>query len=181
MELVPYHTKEVLQWNSKVTVSSVARSRRSRMVLLKEFTHEGFTFFTHYNSKKGRQIEQNPYGAILFPWNMLERQVRIEGKIEKVSPEKSDEYFQSRPEGSRIGAWTSPQSQEIPSREMLEDQENKFRKDFITTTIPRPPQWGGYCLVPDFFEFWQGRESRLHDRFEYYSEKESWKIRRLAP
>ena len=154
----------------------------SRMVLLKEFTPEGFTFFTHYQSKKGRQIEQNPYGALLFPWNMLERQVRIEGKIVKVSPEKSDEYFQSRPEGSRIGAWTSPQSEEIPSRELLVDQENKLRNEFKTSTIPRPPQWGGYCLIPDLFEFWQGRESRLHDRFEYYSDDGvSWKIRRLAP
>ena len=153
----------------------------SRMVLLKEYSEEGFTFFTHYQSKKGKQIEQNPYGALLFPWNVLERQVRIEGKIVKVSPEKSDEYFLSRPEGSRIGAWTSPQSEEISSRKMLEEMENKFRDEFKTSTVPRPPQWGGYLLIPDLFEFWQGRESRLHDRFEYYPDNGSWKIRRLAP
>ena len=153
----------------------------SRIVLLKEYTQEGYTFFTNYYSKKGRQIEQNPYGSLLFPWNALERQVRIEGKIVKVDASKSDEYYQNRPDGSRIGAWTSPQSEEIPSREFLEIMEEKLSKEFKASTIPRPQQWGGYRLIPDLFEFWQGRESRLHDRFEYYPDKGSWKIRRLAP
>ncbi len=153
----------------------------SRIVLLKEYTQEGYTFFTNYYSKKGRQIEQNPYGSLLFPWNALERQVRIEGTIVKVDASKSDEYYQNRPDGSRIGAWTSPQSEEIPSREFLEIMEEKLSKEFKASTIPRPPQWGGYRLIPDLFEFWQGRESRLHDRFEYYPDKGSWKIRRLAP
>jgi len=99
----------------------------------------------------------------------------------KVDAAKSDEYFQSRPEGSRIGAWTSPQSEKIPSREFLEVMEKKLQDEFKASTIPRPPQWGGYRLVPDLFEFWQGRESRLHDRFEYYPEKATWKIRRLGP
>lgn len=153
----------------------------SRIVLLKEFTAEGFMFFTNYNSKKGRQIKQNPYGSLLFSWNVLERQIRIEGKIVKVDAAKSDEYFQSRPEGSRIGAWTSPQSEEIPSREFLEKMEKKLQNEFKASTIPRPPQWGGYRLIPDLFEFWQGRESRLHDRFEYYQENQVWKIRRLGP
>ncbi len=153
----------------------------SRIVLLKEFTAEGFMFFTNYNSKKGRQIKQNPYGSLLFSWNVLERQIRIEGKIVKVDAAKSDEYFQSRPEGSRIGAWTSPQSEEIPSREFLEIMEKKLQNEFKAYTIPRPPQWGGYRLIPDLFEFWQGRESRLHDRFEYYQENQVWKIRRLGP
>jgi len=153
----------------------------SRIVLLKEITTEGFTFFTNYNSRKGKHIEQNPYGSLLFPWHSLERQVRIEGVVQKISAEKSDEYFHSRPEESRIGAWTSPQSEEIPSREYLETLEKKFRSKFETSIIPRPPQWGGYRLLPDRFEFWQGCESRLHDRFEYYLENQVWIIRRLAP
>ena len=164
-----------------LSTCGIDRRPASRIVLLKEVTATGLTFFTNYNSRKGKHIEQNPFGSLLFPWHSMERQVRIEGKIVKVDPGKSDEYFQSRPEGSRIGAWTSPQSEEIPSREYLETLEKKFRLKFETRTIPRPPQWGGYQLLPDRFEFWQGRENRLHDRFEYYLRKGSWKVRMLAP
>lgn len=168
--------------NAMVLSTSGSDNRpSSRIVLLKGITLQGFTFFTNYYSKKGQQIDHNPYGSLLFPWQALERQVRIEGRIEKVKPEKSDEYFRHRPEGSRIGAWTSPQSEEVPSREFLEIMEQKLRDKFKANTIPRPPQWGGYRLIPDLFEFWQGRENRLHDRFEYFIDNELWKIRRLAP
>ena len=153
----------------------------TRFVLLKVFDRKGFTFFTNYNSKKAQQIADNPQGSLLFPWNEIERQVRIEGKIEKVSEEESDEYFDTRPEGSRIGAWASPQSQVIPSREYLEKIDGDFRKNFETDYIPRPDHWGGYRLIPNLFEFWQGRENRLHDRLEYYLDGKEWKMRRLAP
>jgi len=153
----------------------------SRIMLLKEFSRSGFTFFTNYTSKKGLQLEENPYGSLLFAWHFLERQVRIEGKIEKLNAAKSDHYFETRPVGSRIGAWTSPQSQPIPSREYLEERERKFQEEFKPESIPRPEEWGGYILIPDKFEFWQGRESRLHDRFEYNLKVKTWEIVRLAP
>ncbi|MBN1951808.1 MAG: pyridoxamine 5'-phosphate oxidase [Bacteroidales bacterium] len=163
--------------------SSCGRDMRpsARILLLKEFSDEGFSFFSHYQSRKGSQIQENPYGSMLFAWHFLERQVRIEGKIEKQSEKKSDQYFENRPVTSRIGAWTSPQSQEIPSRAFLEEREKEFTRQFKPDAIPRPPGWGGYILRPDRFEFWQGRESRLHDRFEYRLEGGKWKIVRLAP
>jgi pyridoxamine 5'-phosphate oxidase len=168
--------------NAMILATCGANKRpSSRIVLLKEVANDGFTFFTNYHSKKGCQIEENPLGSLLFPWHSVERQVRIEGIIVKISPAKSDEYFNNRSEGSRIGAWTSPQSQEIPSREFLEIMEEKYKNAFKADTLPRPPHWGGYKLLPDLFEFWQGRENRLHDRFEYYKKKGFWKIRRLAP
>jgi len=153
----------------------------SRIVLLKEFSTQGFMFFTHYMSKKGKQIGRNPFGSLLFPWHEIERQVRIEGKIEKVDEVTSDLYFRSRPEGSMIAAWASPQSEKIPSRVYLENIEKKFRRQFSSGKIERPTEWGGYLLKPDLFEFWQGRENRLHDRIEYHLEAEHWEIRRLAP
>jgi pyridoxamine 5'-phosphate oxidase len=153
----------------------------SRIVLLKDCSDDGFTFFTNYTSKKGHQINENPYGALLFPWHTHERQVRIEGRIEKLPEEISDQYFLSRPEGSRLGAWTSPQSKEIPSRAFLDRKEEEFRTRFKDNVIPRPLDWGGYILKPDLFEFWQGRENRLHDRFEYLISGNEWKLRRLAP
>ncbi len=153
----------------------------ARTVLLKDYSRKGFAFFTNYNSRKGRQIGRNPFGSLLFPWHSMERQVRIEGKIEKVSGAESDRYFNSRPEGSRIAAWASPQSEEIPSREYLIALENKYKQQFKKKSVPRPPNWGGYRLVPDLFEFWQGRENRLHDRFEYRLKENNWIIIRLAP
>lgn len=153
----------------------------SRIVLLKEFSPDGFTFFTNYKSRKGRQIDENPFGSLLFAWHFLERQVRIEGRIEKLDAAKSDQYFENRPVGSRIGAWTSPQSEEIPSREYLEEREEKLQTEFKPDSITRPAEWGGYILKPDLFEFWQGRENRLHDRFEYRKENELWEMVRLAP
>ena len=153
----------------------------SRMVLLKKYHEDGFVFFTNYNSRKGHQINENPYGALLFFWVELERQVRIEGKVGKISADESDAYFFQRPKGSRIGAWASPQSEIIPNRTYLERLEEDYIKIFKNKKITRPAHWGGYCLTPDHFEFWQGRENRLHDRIEYTKQNNIWNIARLAP
>ena len=153
----------------------------SRIVLLKKADESGFSFFTNYNSKKAREIDENPKAALLFPWQDIERQVRIEGTVEKLTNQESDDYFQHRPSGSRIGAWASPQSEVIPSREHLEKLEKDLKEQFVANSIPRPPHWGGYRLIPKLYEFWQGRENRLHDRIEYILENDKWMIRRLAP
>ncbi len=153
-----------------------------RIVLLKGFDEDGFVFFTNYNSDKGRQIEENPKAALTFLWLGLERQVRIEGHIEKVSAEESDIYFHSRPLGSRLGAWSSPQSREITKYELIA-REAEFRQKFENTQIvPRPDHWGGYRVVPVKIEFWQGRPSRMHDRIVYLKlDNKNWQISRLAP
>ncbi|MBN2481282.1 MAG: pyridoxamine 5'-phosphate oxidase [Bacteroidales bacterium] len=153
----------------------------SRIILLKDLNPEGFVFFTNYESKKGSQINENPLGALLFFWPELERQVRIEGRISKIISEKSDEYFYSRPQGGKISAWASPQSQPIPNREYLENLQEDYQKLFKTRELKRPGHWGGYMLKPDLFEFWQGRANRLHDRFEYNLKGHIWEIHRLAP
>ncbi|HEX9649937.1 MAG TPA: pyridoxamine 5'-phosphate oxidase [Cyclobacteriaceae bacterium] len=154
----------------------------SRIVLLKETSGIGFVFYTNYQSQKGLEIEQNPFGALNFFWVSLERQVRIEGVIEKISFEESDAYFRERPRGSQIGAWTSPQSQRIANREILEQRNQEMEKRFHDKEVPRPAQWGGYILVPNMFEFWQGRENRLHDRIQYTLQKDNnWLINRVAP
>lgn len=153
----------------------------SRTVLLKAVSKDAFVFFTNYESKKGRDIEKNPYVALLFYWQLLERQVRIEGKAEKIPSVESNMYFDSRPEGSRLGAWASPQSRVIPSRTYLENLERDYKKMFEHKPIKRPPHWGGYAVKPFLFEFWQGRKNRLHDRIEYVKEGHIWKIHRLAP
>ncbi len=152
----------------------------ARIVLLKGADQSGFTFFTNYESQKGRELTIRPQAALLFHWHELERQVRIKGLVERVSPADSDEYFHSRPAASRIGAWASPQSSAIPNREFLEDAEKRFKAEFGDSP-PRPEHWGGYCLQPTEIEFWQGRPSRLHDRIHYKLEGSSWKIGRLAP
>jgi pyridoxamine 5'-phosphate oxidase len=152
----------------------------SRVLLLRDLDDKGFNFFTNYNSQKSQDIESNPHVCMNFFWYESERQVRVSGRIEKLSSESSEDYFSSRPYESKIGAWSSPQSSVIDSREVL----NKNVKDFssqYTEDVPRPPHWGGYCIVPDKIEFWQGRSSRLHDRFVYSLEGEEWKIVRLAP
>jgi pyridoxamine 5'-phosphate oxidase len=170
-----------------MTLATVANSTHgfarpsARIVLIKHFDERGFVFFTNYESRKGRELAGNPFAGLLFHWVELERQVRIEGRIEQVSAEESDAYFASRPVASRLGAWASPQSRVIQSRRWLEENlalmAARFKDD-----VPRPPQWGGYRVVPDGIEFWQGRPSRLHDRLLYRLQADrQWQIERLAP
>ena len=154
----------------------------ARIVLLKGIDKRGFIFFTNYDSFKGQQLLENPRACLVFFWKELERQVRITGVVEKVSNKESDDYFNSRPEGSRIAAWTSPQSQVIESRSWLEENEKKMQKQFAQTDIRRPSHWGGYRVMPIGIEFWQGRPNRLHDRINYsLQENGNWTIERLAP
>lgn len=155
----------------------------ARVVLLRGFDHRGFCFFTNYASRKGRELEANPHAAVTFHWAVLERQVRIEGRVERTTAAESDEYFRSRPSTSRIGAWSSPQSEVIPDRETLEAGFTRFRSEHPDDDgIPRPAHWGGYRLVPDRIEFWQGRPSRLHDRLCFRRDaRGSWILERLAP
>jgi len=154
----------------------------ARMVLLKDYDERGFVFYTNYESHKGQQLVENPWGAIAFWWAELERQVRIEGRIEKVSPAESDAYFHSRPKDSQLGAWVSNQSQVIDSREVLEQRLQQLKEEYENKEVPRPPHWGGFRLIPAEIEFWQGRPSRLHDRLLYRrSEDGSWGIQRLSP
>lgn len=153
----------------------------SRMVLLKGFGSGGFVFFTNYNSRKGRQLAENPFAAINFFWPELERQVNISGRTLKVSSEESDEYFRTRPFTSRVGAWASNQSERIDSKMVVMARAAKLILRYATGHVPRPPHWGGYRLVPDRFEFWQGRPSRLHDRICYEQIGDAWEIFRLAP
>jgi pyridoxamine 5'-phosphate oxidase len=152
-----------------------------RMVLFKDFKAGGLCFFTNYDSRKARQISQNPYAALLFYWPGLFRQVRVEGKIRKLSARISDQYFSSRPLGSRISACISPQSSVIPGREFLVAMLESFANDLGGRLPTRPQNWGGYILVPDLFEFWVGRENRLHDRIQYRKQKRKWIQERLAP
>jgi len=153
----------------------------ARIVLVKGADERGFVFFTNYESRKGHDLATNPRASLLFYWIELERQVRIEGKVEKTSAHESDAYFTSRPLGSRIGAWASEQSREIAGRTLLEEREKAFTERFGDNP-PRPPHWGGYRLVPARIEFWQGRPSRLHDRILYVRNADaSWQVSRLAP
>jgi pyridoxamine 5'-phosphate oxidase len=153
-----------------------------RTVLLKLYDAQGFVFFTNYESHKAREIEQNPRVAILFPWVALARQVQIQGCAERISTAESLRYFATRPRGSQIGAWSSPQSQVIGSRSFLEAKVAEMARKFAKGAIPLPDFWGGYRVVPEMIEFWQGRESRLHDRFRYSrADGDGWRITRLAP
>lgn len=168
--------------NAMTLVTATSAGKPSaRVVLLKSFDNEGFVFFTNYNSRKGEEIAHNPYACIVFDWHLMERQVRIEGTIEKVAEEESDTYFNSRPEGSKLGAWVSPQSTTIANREELEARKLELEKKFRHTPITRPPHWGGYVVKPTLIEFWQGRHNRLHDRLVYEYKNNQWHLHRLAP
>ncbi len=165
-----------------LATASAAGLPAARIVLLKSFSEAGFVFFTNYNSHKGKELEENPQACLVFFWKELERQVRITGRVEKVSEQESDEYFNSRPAGSRIGAWASPQSSVIDSREVIETNIAKMEARFAGSEVTRPPHWGGYIVIPAVIEFWQGRASRLHDRLQYTrTENGDWKTERLAP
>ena len=153
----------------------------ARAVLLKALDDRGFTFFTNYDSRKGIEFAANPHAAICFLWHPLERQVRIEGVVEKVTAKESDDYFAVRPLGSRLGAWASRQSNVIPNREYLENQHAELMAKYPDGNIPRPEYWGGYRLLPDVFEFWQGRPSRLHDRIRFRKAGAGWIKERLSP
>ena len=155
---------------------------RTRMVLLKSYSWEGFTFYTNYESRKGKSIEENHYACLHFFWPTLERQIIIKAKVERIAENLSDGYFQSRPKGSQLGAKVSPQSQVIPDREFLEEQLKNLEIEFENKEIPRPENWGGYIAKPFEIEFWQGRPNRLHDRIIYELQADfNWKISRLAP
>jgi len=166
-----------------MTLSTVTAEGKpsARIVLLKGFDERGFVFFTNYESNKGVQLTANPFASLVFFWKELERQVRIEGICEKVSEQESDDYFHSRPIGSQLGACASPQSRVIESRRVIENNLEKLQDQYREMEIPRPAHWGGYRVVPQAIEFWQGRSSRLHDRIKYTKENQSWKIVRLAP
>ncbi|MEP6677016.1 MAG: pyridoxamine 5'-phosphate oxidase [Ferruginibacter sp.] len=154
----------------------------ARIVLLKGFDKNGFVFFTNYESAKGNELKENPTACLVFFWKELERQIRIKGSVQKVSGAESDIYFASRPEGSRIGAWASPQSSVIENREVIEKNAADYQQQFNNKTIERPPHWGGYIVKPSAIEFWQGRPSRLHDRLLYtLQETGLWMVERLAP
>lgn len=154
---------------------------KSRVVLLKSYDEEGFVFYTNYQSEKGKALAANPDVCLSFFWPNLERQVIIKGKAEKVTEETSTTYFNSRPEGSRLGAWVSPQSDVIPDREFLEERLKRLEEEFAEKEIPKPDHWGGYKVIPVEFEFWQGRPNRLHDRLRYTPGGVHWKLERLAP
>ena len=154
----------------------------ARIVLLKEFSEKGFVFFTNYASHKGDQMTANPNVALVFGWLELFRQVRIEGVVSKISKDESEQYFKSRPKGSQIGAWASPQSKTIVSREEIEENERMITEKYASQdTLPLPPHWGGYIVDPSCIEFWQGRPNRLHDRILYTKKDNTWNLSRLAP
>ena len=165
-----------------MTLATVASNMRpsTRVVLIKGYDELGIVWYTNYESRKGKELAGNPFAALQFHWVELERVVRIEGRMEKVSDEESDTYFHSRPLDSRIGAWASPQSQVIDGRTVLVTNAAKYAAQFILNP-PRPPHWGGYRLVPDEWQFWQGRKSRLHDRLRYRLSEGQWVRERLAP
>lgn len=172
----------VAEPNAMTLVTSTPDGKPSaRVVLLKSFNEEGFVFYTNYESRKAIELIENPHAAIVFDWHIMERQVRIEGIARKVTEEESDKYFFSRPQNSQLGAWVSPQSTFIEGRKELEARQTKIESEFKNKAITRPPHWGGFLVQPHTIEFWQGRQSRLHDRLIYMKTEGEWILRRLAP
>jgi pyridoxamine 5'-phosphate oxidase len=165
-----------------MTLATAAKNGQpsARVVLLKSFDEHGFVFYTNYQSRKVKDLAENPRASLLFYWSQLWRQVRIEGSVEKISAAESEEYFQSRPLGSKLGAWASDQSQIVESRETLEARFAELEKRF-GEHVPRPEHWGGYRLRPNSIEFWQGRDNRLHDRLRYRLQEDGWLVERLGP
>lgn len=153
----------------------------ARVVLLKEVQRDGFVFFTNYLSRKGRELITNPFAAVVFDWHDMARQVRVEGRVEKLSPEASDAYFEERPGNAKIGAWSSPQSKIVKDRAEIEQLQMEMTLRFAGTKVKRPTHWGGFLIRPEVIEFWQGRPDRLHDRIVYYKTEEGWSKHRLAP
>jgi len=174
---------QLLEPNAMTLATVTAEGKPSaRVVLLKHFNEQGFVFYSNYHSRKGQELGQNPWAALVFWWASLERQVRIEGRVEQVSEQESNAYFYSRPWGSRLGAWASEQSQVVGDRQVLEQRLVELEQQYQDQEIPRPPHWGGYRLVPIAIEFWQGRPNRLHDRLSYHRlEDGNWQIERLSP
>jgi pyridoxamine 5'-phosphate oxidase len=168
--------------NAMTLATSFDEKPSARVVLLKDFDERGFVFFTNYASDKGRQLEKNPNAALVMYWMEVERQIRIEGKVEKTSHEESEKYFRTRLFGAQIGAWASHQSQVIDARRVLDARLEEMKQRFAEGQVPLPPHWGGFRVKPDRIEFWQGRSDRLHDRFRYTRQPDaSWRIDRLAP
>ncbi|AFZ47086.1 Pyridoxamine 5'-phosphate oxidase [Cyanobacterium stanieri PCC 7202] len=166
-----------------MTIATINKDGKpsARIVLLKNLDERGFVFFTNYDSQKGQDLTANPYASLVFWWGELERQVRIEGEVEKITPTESDEYFNVRPQGSKLGAWASPQSQVIPNRDVLDNNLKNLEEEYQGKTVPRPHHWGGFRVIPHKIEFWQGRANRLHDRLCYTLKDNQWIIERLAP
>ena len=174
---------DIWEPNAMTVATATPDGRPSaRVVLLKGFDERGFTFFTNYESRKGRQLDQNAQAAAVFWWGPLERQVRVEGRVAKLAPAESDEYYLGRPFGARIGAWASPQSQVIAGRHVVDERWRQLEEAYRQQALARPPYWGGFRLAPDAIEFWQGGENRLHDRLRYTRQPAGeWLIERLAP
>jgi pyridoxamine 5'-phosphate oxidase len=164
-----------------VATSTADGAPSSRMLLLKECDQRGFVFFTHYGSRKSQELVENPRVALVFYWSVLERQVRVEGTVERLSEQESYDYFKTRPRGSRIGAWASDQSAPLESRQGLERRVKEYKEKFRGEDVPLPPFWGGYRVIPQRIEFWQGRIDRLHDRLCYTRDGDGWKVTRLYP
>lgn len=168
--------------NAMTLATATAEGRPSaRVVLLKGLDARGFAFFTNYLSRKGHELEENPFAALCFFWQGLERQVRVEGRVEAVSAEESDAYYFSRPAGSRLGAWASHQSEVVSDRATLDRRLAELEERAESEVIPRPPHWGGYRVVPSVLEFWQGRPNRMHDRLRYRRDTDGWMVERLQP